>query len=156
MVRDKADRLTTDLLSWEPPPVAVGYADDVAGKGALANRIARLISRAMRDARDDNQLDRATIAHRLTDYLGRPVSEDILDKWASEAAEGNRIPLDAFVGLIHVTGATDLLGFIPGLFGFAVVPSKYEALIELQLLEEHERELQAHKTRMLARMRGQR
>lgn len=156
MVRDRGDRLTSDLLAWEPPQVAVGYPDDVAGKGAVSNRIARLISRAMRDARDERSLDRQFIAKALTQELGRTVSVDMLDKWSSEASEGHRVPLDAFVALIKVTDATELLGFIPGLFGFAVVEQKYEAIIELQLIEEHERDLDALKARALAKVRSQR
>jgi len=145
-----------DPFAWEPPQVTVGYADEVAGKGPLANRIARLISRALRDARDDRGLSRAEIAHRMTGELGRKVTEDILDKWASEASENHRIPLDAFIALVDATGAHELLGFIPELLGFVVVPKRYKALIDLQLLEAHEQEVAAHKARILADVRAQR
>jgi hypothetical protein len=146
---------TRDLFSWQPPQVAVGYAEEVAGKGPLQNRIARLVSRALRDARDDRGLGRGEIARRMTDELGRKVSEDVLDKWSSEAAEAHRIPLDAFIALIAATGANELLGFVPGLLGFVVVPKKYKAFIDLQLLEDHERDVAAHKAKILADMRGQ-
>lgn len=148
----RAADTTDDLFSWEPPKVAVGYADEVAGKGPLQNRIARLVSHALRDARDDQGLSRADIAARMSAELGRTVSEDILDKWASEAAEAHRIPLDAFIALVAATGATELLGFVTGLSGFVAVPKKYKALIDLQLLEEHEQKLAAHKARILADM----
>ncbi len=36
----RRDDRTLDLLSWEPPAVSVGYAEDVAGRGPLENRIA--------------------------------------------------------------------------------------------------------------------
>lgn len=153
MVREKGDKATTDLFSWEPPVVAVGYAADVAGKGDLQNKIARLISRALRDARD-NGLTRPAVAAAMSDELGRAVSDDMLDKWASEASEQHRIPLDAFIALISVTGASDLLGFMPAMFGFAVVPKKFEAIIELQLLEEHERDIADRKARLQSRVRG--
>lgn len=143
-------------FGWEPPQVAVGYSDDVTGRGPLQNRIARLVSRAMRDARDDRGLSRAEIASRMSVELGRRVSEDILDKWSSEASETHRIPFDAFIALVSATGADDLLGFLPNLMGFVVVPKHYKPLIELQLLEEHEQELAAHKARIHAELRGHR
>lgn len=155
MVRDRGDKATSDIFSWEPPAVAVGYSEEVSGKGELQNKIARLISRALRDARDDG-LTRTIVASKLGGELGRAVSEDMLDKWASEASEAHRIPLDAFIALIRVTGATELLGFIPGMFGFVVVDRKYEAIIELQLLEEHEREVAAYKAGITAKLRSQR
>ncbi len=155
MVRDRGDRATSDLFSWEPPPVAVGYSEEVSGRGELQNRIARLISRALRDARDDGK-PRGQVAQELGRELGRTVSEDMLDKWASEASEAHRIPLDAFIALIRVTGAHQLLGFVPEMFGFVVVEKKYEAIIELQLLEEHEREIAAYKARVSAKLRAQR
>lgn len=145
-----------DVFSWELPQVAVGYSDEVAGKGPMQNRIARLVSRALRDARDERGMARADIARRMTDELGRKVSEDILDKWSSEASEAHRIPLDAFIALVAVTGASELLGFVPGLMGFVVVPKRYKAFIELQLLEDHERDLAAHKARIQAELRGSR
>lgn len=144
---------TADLFSWQPPQVAVGYSDEVAGKGELQNKIARLVSRALRDARDDRGLTRAEIAMRISGQLGRKVSEDTLEQWASEASVAHRIPLDAFITLIGETGATNLLGFIPALFGFVVVPRKYKAVIDLQLLEDHEADLAAYKAKIQSDLR---
>lgn len=136
-----------------PDRVAVGYPDDVAGQGELPNRIARLVSRALRDAKDRG-LGRSDVALRMTRELGRKVTESILEGWASEADVAHRIPFDAFVALVTVTGAVDLLGFMPGLSGFVVVPRKYMAVIELQLLEEFERELAEHKAKLQADVRA--
>lgn len=155
MVRDRGDRHTHDLLSWEPPQVAIGYSEEVAGKGELQNQIARLVSRALRDARDNGD-SRAAIASIMSNDLGRTISEDMLDKYASEAAEAHRIPLDAFIALIRATGAVNLLGFIPGMFGFAVVDEKYQPIIELHLLDEHQRELDAYRARTMANARSRR
>ena len=141
---------------WALPEVTVGYADDVAGRGPIQNRIARLVSRALRDARDDRGMSRADVARRMTDELGRKVSEDVIEKWASEASETHRIPFDAFIALVAATGATELLGFLPNLMGFVVVPKRFKPLIELQLLEEHEKDLAAHRARIHAELRGQR
>lgn len=140
--------------SWQPPDVSIGYSDEVAGSGELPNQIARLVSRALRDARKERELSRAEVASRLTAELGRKVTESTLEGWASEADTAHRIPLDGFIALVKVTGATDLLGFMPGLSGFVVVPRKYMAVIELQLLEEFERELAEHKAKLLADVRA--
>ena len=150
------DRGTLDLLAWEPPQVAAGYADDVAGKGALENKIARLVSRALRDAKDDLDVSRQQVADSMSAYLGRGVTVDMLNHWSSEANEDRRIPLDAFAALIHATGADELLGFLPGLFGYVAVKERYAALIELHELEEQENRLAARKAALQGQMRARR
>lgn len=150
----RRDDRTLDLLNWEPPEVAVGYEPGVAGRGSMDSQIARLLSRALRDARDDRGLTRTEVAASMSLDLHRTITEDQLDKWCSEAATTHRIPLDAFTALVKVTEAEDLLGFIPALLGFVVVPKKYAAIIELHLVEEKERDLAAHKVALQARVRG--
>ncbi len=151
----RRDPYTKDLYAWEGETVAVGYGDDVIGRGPLANRIARLVSTALRDAKEAGKC-RNDVGRAMAEYLGRPIPSGSLDKWASEAAEDHRIPLDAFVAMIHATGQTDMLAFIPSLFGFAVVPNRFVDLIELHQLEEHEREVQARKAALQAKVRGAR
>lgn len=142
-----------DLSAWETEPVTIGYGDDVAGRGSLGNRIARLIARALRDAKDAD-LGRAEVAQKMTAILDRPVSVATLDKWASEAAEEHRIPLDAFVALIEATSQHKLLGFPPNLFGYAVVPARFVDMIELQQLQEHEEAVAARKAVLKAKLKG--
>ena len=151
----RRDPYTKDLYAWEGEPVAVGYGDDVTGRGPLGNRISRLVGRALRDAKDAGQC-RDDVARGMAEYLDRTIPAGSLDKWASEAAEDHRIPLDAFVALIHATGQHAILAFIPALFGFAVVPNRFVDLIELHQLEEHEREVQARKAALQAKVRGAR
>lgn len=117
----RRDPLTKDLFSWEPPKVAVGYSADVIGRGKLDNKIARLISHALRDVRDEQGLSRETVAQKISEFLGREVTSATLYKWTSESSDNHRIPLDAFVALVHATGAKDLLGFVPGKFGLTVI-----------------------------------
>lgn len=156
MVRSRNDQLTADLFEWEPPKVAVGYAPDVAGRGALDHQISRLVSRALRDCRDDGKGSRADVARRMSAYLDRPVSESMLNKWSSEGSDDHHIPLDAFIALIDATKAESLLGFVPEKFGYAVVPEKYADIIEISLIEEHERDIAARKTALMARSRTKR
>lgn len=84
------DTRTADLLSWEPSSVAVGYSAEIAGRGALDNQIARLLSRALRDVKEKKGLSRAVVAGLMTLDLGRNVTEDQLDKWSSEASTAHR------------------------------------------------------------------
>lgn len=150
----RRDDRTMDLLKdWEPPQVAAGYEPRVAGRGSIHNQIARLISQALRDAADECGVSRSDVAAILTHDLGRPISEDTINKWTSEAAT-RPIPLDAFCSLVKNLKAKELLGFIPELLGYVAVPAKYADIIELHLIEERERDLQARKLSLAARLRG--
>lgn len=151
----RRDTLTSDLFDWQPPKVAVGYGEDVTGRGALDNRIARAISQALKEAKV-RDIKRSQIASAMSDYLGRPISEDMLNKWASEAADSNRITLDAFVALIDATGTHDLVSLVVSSFGLVAVPERYSDLIELHLIEEHERDVVTRRQALEARVRARR
>ncbi len=137
-----------DLLAWEPPQVAVGFAPEVTRANTLSSRISKALSAALKGR------DRKTVAEAMSLELGRGVSDDTIDKWTSEAANSHRIPLDAFIALIQVTEAHELLGFIAAPFGFAVVPEKYRDIIDLHLLEEHAREVETRRLALTARRRS--
>lgn len=151
----RRDPLTKDLFDWQPPKVAVGYSADVIGRGRLDNKIARLVSQSLRNSREDG-ISRAEVARRITAWLGRSVSEAMLNKWSSEGSEDHRIPLDAFMGLVHATGAKELLGFVPGEFGLTVIEAEYAALIEERLLDDHIEEMQARRQVLAARRKARR
>jgi len=150
------DNHTGELFDWTPPQVGVGYVDDVAGRGTLDAQISRLLARALRDAGDNKRLSRSDVAAAMARELGRAVSKDILDKWTSEASNSNRIPLDAFIALIKVTDATELLGFIPGLMGFVVVSEEYEDLIIKIKIAEHRAQIDAWEASIDAKSKGRR
>jgi hypothetical protein len=144
-----------DLFAWQPPQVAAACPEDVTGRGALGNRIARLVGRALREAADNGH-DRKAVAATISRTLARPVSPDMLNKWASEASDEHRIPFDAFIALVEATDYRDALGFMPEMFGYAVVPEKYAGIIELHLIEEHEAEIAARKSAVLNRLKVRR
>ena len=150
----RRDPLTRDLFAWQPPSVAVGYGAEVAGRGALDNKIARLIGQALRDARDARDLKRVEVAQKMTVFLGRTVSEAMLNKWSSEGSEDHRIPLDAFIALVDATGAQELLGFVPGEFGLVVIEQQYAELIRLHLIREKVKDLQAQEHALMAQLRA--
>lgn len=154
MVRYR-DPLTKELFDWQPPEVSVGYGPEVTGRGRLDNKIARLIGQALRDARDDG-MTRPSVARSMSDYLGRTISEAMLNKWSSEGSEDHRIPLDAFIALVHATGAKDLLGFAPGEFGLTVIASEYAKMIRLQLLRDKRQELEAQERMLEAEIKARR
>ena len=147
--------LTGDLFDWQPPQVAVGYGSEVTGRGRLDNRIARLIGQALRDARDDGKT-RAQVARSMSEFLGRSISEAMLNKWSSEGSEDHRIPLDAFIALVHATEVRALLGFVPGEFGLTVVEDEYAEMITDQLLDDHMKEMEALKLARAARRKARR
>ncbi len=149
------DPLTKDLFDWQPPRVSVGYSADVIGRGRLDSKIARVIGQALRDARDEG-LTRAQIARDLSAWLGRQVSEAMLNKWSSEGSSDHRIPLDAFIGLVQVTGAQDLLGFVPGEFGLTVIEEQYAEMIRLQLIRDKRQELEAQEQAIMAKWKVRR
>lgn len=154
MAPRRRDTLTSDLFAYEPPKVRAELDPVQTGRGDLGNRIAKVVAAALRHAKDENRHGREKIAAGMTDYLGRKVSAPQLDKWASESAAEHRIPLDAFAALIEATGCTDLLGLLPGLFGFAAVPEQYTDIISLHLMEEHEKKVAREKEALMARIRG--
>jgi hypothetical protein len=151
----RRDTITPDLFAWQPPKVAAGYGEDVSGRGALDNRISKVIGRSLKDAKERG-MKRDDIAKAMSVYLGRAISEDMLNKWASEAADSNRITLDAFIALIDATGAHDLMGLVVSGFGYVAVPERYSDLIELHLIEEHERDVVSRRQALEARMRARR
>lgn len=150
----RRDTRTMDLLAWEPPQVAAGYAAEVAGRGPMENKIARLIGQALRDAQDEHGYSRETVAGLMTLELHRSITKDMLDKWSSEASTTHRIPLDAFCAMVKVLEAESLLGFIPQLLGFIAVPAKFGDIIEMHLIEEKSRDLEARRMALSARLKG--
>ncbi|MEP2705236.1 MAG: hypothetical protein ABJQ71_01130 [Roseibium sp.] len=147
------DPYTPDLFSdWKPPRVAVGFEPGTICGNRLSSRISRAIAKALKDC----DKDRATIAGQMSERLGTKVTLATLDAYASEAKTGNNITVERFLALIHATGATELLGFIASDFDMAVVPRKYENVIELALIEDQQKTIELHKKNLQAKIRGAR
>ncbi|HEY5209606.1 MAG TPA: hypothetical protein VIJ42_09200 [Stellaceae bacterium] len=148
------DPLTLDLLNWEPPDVASGSDHHLGGRASLDHKIARLVSRALQQAREEKRVSRHDVVNAMSSYLGRRLSVQMLEKWASEGSESHRIPLDVFAALIDATEYRDLIGFVPSLFGHIAVRRRYGEIIELHLIEEHERDIAERKRALPLRWRG--
>jgi len=150
MVRDPKDRWTQDLLTWEPP--AVRFEEPLVRAHTLNAKFARAISLALKEC----PLSREEVAERMSDWLGEAVSRNMLDAYASEARENHQINLPRLAALVHATEDWRLLGLLPEMFGFAVMPREYEEIIELWRLEEAEKEIERRKAALAAKWRARR
>jgi hypothetical protein len=130
--------------------VSVGFEPDAIQGNRLASRISRAVAKALKDCK----MGRDEISAAMSDRLGHKVTVATLDAYASEAKVDNNITVERFVGLIHATGKTELLGFLADDFDLKVVPAKYENVIELALIEDHEKSLEQHKKTLQAKIRG--
>lgn len=148
MVRARGDKLTADLFSWEPPKVAAGFDDGAVRGSRIGNQISQVVKLALQGH------DRTAVAERMSEELGQTISLNMIEKYASEAAEAHKITLERFVALIEATGCIDALAFLAERFDHVVVPERYAAIVELHLLEEHEQEIARRKQAALAKAKG--
>ena len=130
MAKARGDGLTGDLLSWEPPKVAAGFEDGAVRGSRIGSQITQVVKLAL------DGHDRAAIAERMSDELGYPVSLNMIEKYASEAAEAHKITLERFIALVEATGCIDALGFIAERFEQIVVPRKFQAIIRKHQIRE--------------------
>ncbi|MGQ3074371.1 MAG: DNA transposition protein [Ferrovibrionaceae bacterium] len=137
MARVRGDSTTLELLAWQPAPVAVTYDEPEIRAASIAARYCR----AMKLALDRCGRSRADIAAAMSEYLGEAVTENMLNRYLSEAAEDHTINVIRFEALIHATEQWELLAVQPERFGFAVIPAKYLHLIEAIQLEEKAAEM---------------
>jgi len=114
-----------DLFRWQPPKVAAGFEMGAIRGSRLASQISQAVGLALKEC----GLSRADVAARMGAELGYAVSENMLDNYASEGAEGHKITLERFIALILVTGCEDLLGFIADKFDKVVIERKYTVSI---------------------------
>jgi hypothetical protein len=140
-----------DLLAWEPPAPVARFEAHQVRSATIAGRIAHGVAATLRDA----EAPREEIALRMGDYLGERVSKSMLDAYASEAREDHIISLPRLLALVHVTGDRRLLDMLAEPFGWAVVPERYLALIELAALREREDELRRRGEALRRRARAE-
>lgn len=151
--RPPKDTLTPDMfLDWIPPKVAVGFEPNAIPGTRLASRISRAVSKALKEC----DKSREEIAAAMTDRLGHKVTVSTLDAYASEAKLDNNITVERFIALISATGKTELLGFLADDFDLKVVPAKYENVITLALIEDHEKQVSNFKRTLQAKAWGSR
>lgn len=148
MAKVRGDKLTGDLLNWQPPKVEAGFNPGAIRGSRLASQISQAVALALKGH------DRGEVAGRMSEELGYPVSRNMIDNYASEGQEAHKITLERFIALMEATGCTDALGFIADRFDHVVVPSKFAAIIKMSLLEEHEQEVARYRQSLQAELRG--
>lgn len=126
-----------DLFSWQPPKVVSAYAPEKVRAASLAASLSKAISASLRECGKSREI----VARDMGDYLGEPVSPDMLDKYSSEAAENHIINAVRFIGLIAATRDRRLLELIAGQFDWAVIERKYLPAIDYAALLEQRAEI---------------
>jgi len=136
MSRRRRCNKTDDLLSWTPPQPVKSFPADRVRAASLAATIARGVSEALKRSGQD----RDQVAKSMAEYLGESVSPNMLDKYASEAAEEHVINVVRFMALVHATKSRELIQMLAEPFGWAVVEQRHLDAIQLAAaLEERER-----------------
>ncbi|MBO0346011.1 hypothetical protein J0X15_12325 [Roseibium sp. CAU 1637] len=150
-MRKSRDPYTIDMFTgWKPPRVSVGFEPGAIPGKRLSSRISRAVSKALKDCGKD----RLTIAGLMSEQLAAPVSVAMLEAYASEAKVDHNITVERFVALVRATGQTALLGFLADEFELAVIPKRYENVIELALIEDHRREIEGRARFLQAQIRS--
>ena len=138
MAQARGDKMTGDLLSWEPPKVAPRYEEARVRASSLAGKVCRVLSEALKEdgrSRDD-------IAEELSDYLGEEISSGTIDTWTSEARENNNISAYRFFALAQILGSAEMFNELLTGTRMIVVDQKYQPLIERELALEKKADLE--------------
>ncbi|WP_162858357.1 hypothetical protein [Labrenzia sp. CE80] len=150
-MRKSRDPYTIDMFTgWKPPRVSVGFEPGAIPGKRLSSRVSRAVAKALKDCGKD----RLTVAGLMSEQLGTPVSIAMLEAYASEAKVDHNITVERFVALVRATGQTALLGFLADEFELAVIPKRYENVIELALIEDHRREIEGRAKFLQAQIRS--
>lgn len=148
------DLKTLDMFSeWQPPEVVQRFEDVRVRASTLRQKLALGVAETLKGS----DLERPDIAEKMADWLGEDVSKNLLDRYASQAAEEHVIPLLRLIALIHVTGDVRILQMIAEMFGHSVVEDRFLPWIEVgQLAEkkdEFDRAFDAARRNARARLR---
>ncbi len=122
------------LLDWQPPQTVARFQDDQVRAVSISDRLCRGISVALREA----PYNRDQVATRMSEFLGQPVSVNMLDAYASQARGQHNISAVRLVALLHATQDRRLLELVAEMFGWPVIERKFLKLIELASLQERE------------------
>lgn len=147
----RRDDKTLDLFTeWTPPAVAVRFDARRVLAVPLSQRISRLVAQTLREC----TTPRAEIAQQLSEFLGEDVSENMLDRYASEADGTHNITLYRALGLLKVTEDVRLLGSELEPLGYAVIPAKYLAAIRDAMYQDAMEQLKRQQRVERAKWKG--
>jgi len=137
MTRRRSSPAQDDLFAWQPPKVVAAYAPEKVRAASLAASLSKAVSASLKECGKD----REQVAREMAAYLGEAVSADMLDKYASEAAESHIINVVRFIGLVATTRDRRLLELIAAQFDWAVIERKYLPAIDYATLLEQRAEI---------------
>jgi hypothetical protein len=137
MVKARHDSDTLDLLSWEPPTVAVGYNEKEVRAATLQAQICRAVTVALNDCGKPRDL----IAAEMSEYLGEEVSVNMLNAYSSPARDKHNISAVRLIALAIVTADIRLFSIGPDRLGHAVVEDRYLSLIMAKQMQDKAQEL---------------
>ena len=139
-----------DLFSWQPPKVVSAYAPEKVRAASLAASLSKAVSASLKECGKG----RDQVAREMGAYLGEHISPDVLDKYASEAAENHIINVVRFIGLLAATKDRRLLELIASQFDWAVIERKYLPAIDYATLLEQRAEIDRAADRMRSTLRN--
>ncbi len=142
----------TPLLDWRPPEVTPKFDEVQVRSVSLRGRLARAVSTALKDA----DLTRDEIASRMSEFLGEPVTPNMLDAYASEAREDHVITVIRLVALARVTEDARLYQMLMDGSGYCVIPDRYMGAIQEAMLDDKIAELEQQKALARRTWRGPR
>lgn len=133
----RKDERQLSLLDWTPPEPVAAF-DPFLIRG---NRVEDQLARAIAVALEDCHLSRPEVAERMSDILGRPVSVNMLNAYASVQRDGHHISVPRFDALVGATQDRRLVQFLVQPRGWAVIEQRFLPMIELAAVRERKQEL---------------
>lgn len=153
MARQRNDGKTMDLLAWEPPKTTRAYPPEKIRASSLRALISKATSAALKEC----GRPREQTAEIVSEWLGEPVTEHMLNTFASEGREDHVPSLIRFLGIAHATGdAQRLLQALADHFELAVIPARYVAAIEEAIITDKIEELTQRQKLSRGRWKGAR
>lgn len=127
-------------LAVGPAPLATLRFDDaVVRSGDPAMRLTLAVAESLRGAAEQGR-DRYQIADRMGALLGRPISVNALNAYASPARE-TAITAHRFAALAAATGDRRLIELVAEPCGWTVIERRMLGLVRLAMLGEEQRAL---------------
>ncbi|MDN7351794.1 hypothetical protein [Acetobacter senegalensis] len=146
-MKRKTDSRQLSLLDWEPPVIVTGYDPMLVRGNTFEFRLCRGISVSLEECGKS----RPEVADIMSDIMGRPISVNMLNAYASGQREDHQISVPRFNALISATGDRRLVEFLAEGHGWTVIERRYLPMIELAAVAERKKEL----TRMEMGLRRQ-
>ena len=125
------------LLDWNPPEAVMAFDPFLLRANSWSGRFSRAISISL----DSCGQTRQEVADAMSSHMGKAMSLNVLNAYASTARDSHEISVSRFDALLSATRDRRLLEFFAEGFGWSVIDRRYLPAIELAALSEHKREV---------------